>query len=128
MNNTDKKSPDLTCGHCGYHAPMSVKAEWSMDHDKWIWTEYKILLCTKCEKVNLLEHFSPGEEHEYPPKIIYPALGIVQFMTTLPENIKDAFYAAVKARWIDKNLYAMALGRVLTLLGLDQGIDSDNFN
>lgn len=118
----------LRCNHCGNFAPMEIVADYyrstkpvyepeycdpweppSLD-EGWM---YKILLCHACQKVTLQEHFEHDlmEPEDIRINILYPPEGVKIY--SLPLSVRKAYEAAIKARAIDANAYALLLGRML---------------
>jgi hypothetical protein len=87
---------------------------------------YELLLCLACKKVTLREYF----EHEFldPEDIkietLYPPQGMKLF--ELPYLIQKAYEAALKARAIDANAYAILLGRMLEVVCEDRKVKGKN--
>jgi hypothetical protein len=87
---------------------------------------YELLLCLACKKVTLREYF----EHDFldPEDIkvetLYPPQGVNLF--ELPSLIQMAYEAALKARSIDANAYAILLGRMLEGVCEERKVKGEN--
>jgi len=126
----------LKCKHCGNFAPMdivadyylSTKPEYNCPEDDYYDPDsdahpqpeqgytYELLFCLACKKVTLQEYFDHDslEPEDIKVETLYPFQGVKLFY--LPLLIQEAYEAALKARSIDANAYAMLLGRMLELV------------
>lgn len=130
----------LKCGHCGNYAPMNIASSYYLstkpepydEEDEYYNPQpnegytYELLLCLACKKVTLREYF----EHDLlgPEDIkletLYPPQGVK--LSYLPSSIQKAYEAALKARAIDANAYAILLGRMLEVVCEDRKVKGDN--
>jgi Domain of unknown function (DUF4145) len=131
MSDREKRfSVALQCSHCGNTAPMEFVAEYSQTKDysheeshlSWeTGAVYELLLCAACNGVVLRRYYyhELRDPEEWVPVVLYPQAD--KLPSGLPEKVKIAYEAAVKAKGIDPNAYAVLLGRVLELLSEDRG-------
>jgi Domain of unknown function (DUF4145) len=127
----------LKCRHCGNFAPMNIVASYYLStkpepqdpqeeyYDQYApknGYNYELLLCLACKKITLREYW----EHDYMAtedieiETLYPAQGVKLFY--LPSSIQKAYEAALKARAIDANAYAILLGRMLEVVCEDREV------
>lgn len=109
---------------------LSTKPEYEYDYleDPYYDSEpdqgyaYKLLLCLACKKVTLRESFEHDSMDPEDVKIetLYPPQGVK--LLYLPSSIQKAYEAALKARAIDANAYAILLGRMLEIVCEDQKV------
>lgn len=78
--------------------------------------KYELLLCLACEKVTLTEYFEHScmDPEDNNLETLYPPQGVKLFY--LPSSVQKAYEAALKARAIDANAYAILLGRMLEIV------------
>jgi Domain of unknown function (DUF4145) len=130
----------IKCKHCGNFAPLdivahyyrSIKPEPYYPEDEYYDSQpdygynYDLLLCLACEKVTLREYFEhdcmDGEDIKV--EILYPLQGINLY--DLPSLVQKAYEAALKARGINANAYAMLLGSLLEVVCEDREIKGDD--
>lgn len=130
----------LKCRHCGNYAPMNIAASYYLSTKSETYDPenecynpepgegytYELLLCLACKKVTLREYF----EHDFmatediKPETLYPPQGVKLFC--LPSSIQKAYEAALKARAIGANAYAILLGRMLEVVCEDRKVKGDN--
>lgn len=82
-------------------------------------TQYSILKCPACKKINIVSHFwhdALEEEAEY--DFLYPQNA--SYPIGLPNKILKAFESAEKVKTIDVNAYAILIRRLLELVCLDR--------
>ena len=123
----------LKCKHCGNFAPMDIVADYysstKPEHNRSLddyynpdpdadsqpeqGYTYELLFCLACKKVTLQEYFDHDflEPENIKLETLYPPQGVKLFY--LPLLIQETYEAALKARSIDANAYAMLLGRML---------------
>lgn len=130
----------LKCRHCGNYAPMNIAASYYLSTKPELYYpedeyynpqpnqgyNYELLLCLACKKVTLREYF----EHDYmdPEDIkletLYPPQGLK--LVYLPSSVQKAYEAALKARAIDANAYAILLGRMLEVVCENRKVQREN--
>jgi Domain of unknown function (DUF4145) len=145
MPNTKPKTTGfLKCQHCGNYAPMDIVVEYFLsakpqssssyddpydndnDYEPEYGYYYNLLLCRACKKVTLRRYF----EHDWmdPAEVeiqtLYPPVGLE--VSKFPSVIQNAYEAALKARAIDANAYAILLGRMLEVVCEDRQVKGDN--
>jgi Domain of unknown function (DUF4145) len=132
----------LKCKHCGNFAPMEIAATYYLstkpesddDYDEYYdpspeqGYNYTLLLCLACKKVTLREYFAYeySDPEDITVKILYPQQGLKLFY--LPSVVQEAYEAALKARNIDANAYAILLGRMLEIVCEDRKVKGENLN
>jgi hypothetical protein len=131
----------LKCEHCGNFAPMetvtkyyrSTKPKYDpedldpydivspYDDDDEGWN-YELLLCHACQKVTLQEYFYHDrmEPDDIRVNVLYPPRGVKAYY--FPHPVRKAYEAAIKARTIDANAYALLLGRTLEAVCEDREV------
>ncbi len=127
----------LKCGHCGNYAPMNIVANYYLSTkpdypDEYYYPEpdqgytYELLLCLACEKVMLREYFEHDcmDSEDIKIETLYPTQGVK--LCYLPSSIQKAYEAALKARAIDANAYAILLGRMLEVVCKDRKVKGEN--
>lgn len=130
----------LRCKHCGNYAPMKIAASYYLstkpnsdcpedeyyEHYGYCKPEpdqgytYELLLCLDCNKVTLREFFEHDlmDPEDIKLETLYPPQGLNIFC--FPPSIQKAYEAALKARSIDANAYAILLGRMLEVICEDR--------
>ncbi len=130
----------LKCRHCGNFAPMDIVADYYLStkpephdpEDEYYNPQpdqgynYELLLCLACEKVTLREYFEHDclDPEDIKVETLYPPQGVNLF--DLPSLIQKAYEAALKARAIDANAYAILLGRMLEVVCEDRKVKGEN--
>lgn len=141
MSQSNQRTTEfLKCRHCGNYAPMNIAVSYYLSTkpepyyppDEYYNPEpeegynYELLLCLACRKVTLREYF----DHDYidPEDIkietLYPRQGVKSFY--LPSSVQKAYEAALKARAIDANAYAILLGRMLEVVCENRKVKGEN--
>jgi hypothetical protein len=127
----------LKCRHCGNFAPMNIVASYYLStkpephdpleeyYDQYAPNQgynYELLLCLACEKITLREYWEHDciDPEDIEIETLYPAQGVKLFY--LPPSIQKAYEAALKARAIDANAYAILLGRMLEVVCEDREV------
>jgi Domain of unknown function (DUF4145) len=130
----------LRCRHCGNYAPMNIatsyylstKPESYCPEDEYYYDNepdqgytYELLLCLACKKVTLREYFEHDfmEPEDIKLETLYPPQGVKLFY--LPSSVQKAYEAALKARAIDANAYAILLGRMLEVVCEDRKVKGE---
>ena len=87
---------------------------------------YELLLCLACKKATLREWFEHDlmDPEDIKLETLYPSQGVKLFY--LPSSIQKAYEAALKARAIDANAYAILLGRMLEVVCEDREVKGKN--
>ena len=87
---------------------------------------YELLLCLACKEVTLREYFEHDclDPEDIKVETLYPPQGVKLF--DLPSLIQKAYEAALKARAIDANAYAILLGRMLEVVCEDRKVKGEN--
>ncbi len=127
----------LKCMHCGNFAPMDIVADYYLstkpeDEDEYYYPQpdqgynYELLLCLACKKVTLREYFEHDclNPEDTNVETLYPPQGVKSFY--LPSLVQKAYEAALKARAIDANAYAIILGRMLEVVCEDRKAKGKN--
>lgn len=130
----------LKCRHCGNYAPMNIAASYYLSTKSETYDPeneyynpepdqgytYELLLCWACKKVTLREYFESDfmDTEDIKLETLYPPQGVKLFY--LPSSIQKAYEAALKARAIDANAYAILLGRMLEVVCEDRKVKGDN--
>jgi hypothetical protein len=75
--------------------------------------DYRLLLCLACKEVTLCKSFKDDfmDLEDMEIETLYPPQGLKS--SYLPYSVQKAYEAALKARSIDANAYAILLGRML---------------
>ena len=130
----------LKCRHCGNYAPMNIAASYYLStkpetyypEDEYYSPNpgqgynYELLLCLACRKVTLREYFDNdfmGSE-DIEIETLYPPQGVKP--SYLPPSVQKAYEAALKARAIDANAYAILLGRMLEVVCEERKVKGEN--
>jgi Domain of unknown function (DUF4145) len=135
----------LKCRHCGNYAPMeiattyylSTKPEAYDDYDEYYnpYTpemeqgyNYTLFLCLACKNVTLQQYFDydSSDPEDITVETLYPQQGIK--LSYLPSLVQKAYEAALKARGIDANAYAILLGRMLEIVCEDRKVKGKDLN
>jgi hypothetical protein len=141
----------LKCKHCSNFAPMEIAATYYLstkpeprdysqydneydyeyeyyDHQPDQGYNYSLLLCLACGKVTLQEYFEHAcmEPRDIIVETLYPQQGLK--LVYLPLPVRQAYEAALKARGIDANAYAILLGRMLEIVCEDRKVKGENLN
>jgi hypothetical protein len=141
MSDTEQKATGfIKCGHCGNFAPMdivanyyrSTKAEPDESEEGYYHYlpeegyTYKLLLCRACKEVTLWKSFDADDmpEHLFSIETLYPPVGLET--SEFPYSVQKAYEAALKARAIDANAYAILLGRLLETICEDREATGGN--
>lgn len=127
----------LKCMHCGNFAPMDIVADYYLstkpeDEDEYYNPQpnqgykYHLMLCLACKKVTLREYFEHDcqDPEDIEVETLYPPQGVKSFY--LPSLVQKAYEAALKARAIDANAYAILLGRMLEVVCEDSEAKGKN--
>jgi len=132
----------LKCRHCGNYAPMNIVASYYLStksepcypEDEYYNPEpnqgynYELLLCLACKKVTFREYFEHDcmdpEDIRLETLYLYPPQGVKLFY--LPFSVQKAYEAALKARAIDANAYAILLGRMLEVVCENRKVKGEN--
>jgi hypothetical protein len=127
----------LRCGHCGNESYGKIVAS----HDNirtydcagnhyeagLIW---ELVLCPNCEEINLrVIDFHTGTEPEIgrrAAKILYPPT--IESPIGLPAPIDTAYHAALKARHVDANMFAVLLGKTIEAVCQDRKASGKTLN
>jgi hypothetical protein len=141
VDEKQKTTDFLRCGHCGNHAPMDIVAEYYLsmkptyddpfdEYYSYPRPEegyyYELLLCLACKEVTLWKYFDAdymdGDdirfETLYPPSVLR--------LHKLPPQIQQAYKIALKVRVIDANAYAVLIGRILEMICEDRQATGKN--
>jgi Domain of unknown function (DUF4145) len=86
---------------------------------------YELLLCPACKEVTLWKHFEHYllDVEDIKTETLYPQ-GLKT--SSFPSAIQKAYEAALKARTIDANAYAILLGRMLEVVCEDRKVEGEN--
>ena len=134
---TEMKKEELIqiCPHCYNHTCLEKIGElanreydFSNPHyPEWSDNKWKLFRCKSCtESVIIYESiFSGLYNHDFDGTIIYypdikQLYPIERSEKSIPKNINDAFFAALRTRKIDIAIYQMAIRRTLELVCVDQ--------
>ena len=140
MSYTEQKATGfIKCGHCGNYAPMDIVANYyrstnpASDYPEYDDSQpekgydYDLLLCLACEEVTLRKSFVDTDdmlEHLFSFETLYPPVGLKT--SEFPYGVQKAYEAALKARIIDANAYAILLGRLLETICEDREATGGN--
>jgi Domain of unknown function (DUF4145) len=128
-----------TCGHCGNYAPMDIVANYYRstnpvsdypeydDSQPEKGYDYTLLLCLACKEVTLWKSFVDTDdmlESLFSVETLYPPIGLKT--SEFPYGVQKAYEAALKARTIDANAYAILLGRLLEIICEDREATGGN--
>lgn len=121
----------VVCGHCLNETIMieigsvSKKIEYSGDMPEEylpeVYDVYTVLKCPTCKEINVFTYFwneNWDAEEDVKLDILYPQN--VDYPLGMPENIKEAYNSAEKARFIGANAYAILVRRMLEMVCLDK--------
>lgn len=137
MASAPKTTSDaFTCANCGNHSYMAILGAVSDDvseGDEEVGYQnsgdtYRVLKCPNCQKVNITSYFwhdSMDEDHFIPEPVIYPQQQA--FPVGLPDDILRSLMSAEKVKFIDKQSYALMLGRILELVCHNKGAKGKTF-
>lgn len=140
----------LKCMHCGNFAPMDIVANYYRStkpepdpeaeyykisneyYDEYYnhlpnqGYTYNLLLCLACKKVTLQKYFDADDMPDELLSIetLYPSPGLN--LSQFPHLVQTAYEAALKARTIDANAYAILLGRMLEVVCEDRKVKGEN--
>jgi Domain of unknown function (DUF4145) len=130
----------LKCRHCGNYAPMNIVASYYLStkpepyypEDEYYNSEpdygynYELLMCLACKKVTLRKCFEHDcmDPEDSKIEILYPPQAVKLFY--LPSSVQKAYEAALKARAIDANAYAILLGRMLEVVCENRKVKGEN--
>lgn len=133
-----KKSEFLKCSHCGNYAPMSIASSYFLstrtesyypedppDIDYKEGYIYELLFCLACKNATLRKYLNADYlEDNIEEEILYPSQRVKLFY--LPDLVREAYNAALKARNIDANAYAILLCRMLEMVCQDRKVEGEN--
>lgn len=128
----------IKCGHCLNTTPMEIGAKFDhiiqtqyikeQDYEWELFGCYELLICPACKKASLRyyvwdESMERGDETY---TLLFPIE--TKMPIGLPENIKNAYNAAISVRNIDVNAYAVLIGRVLEMVCKDRKAKGRSLN
>ncbi|MGB2925915.1 MAG: DUF4145 domain-containing protein [Limnothrix sp.] len=88
---------------------------------------YELLFCLSCSNVTLRKHFEADYlEDVAKEETLYPSQSLNPFH--FPQPVKEAYEAALKARNINANAYAMLLTTMLEKICLDKKVDGKDLH